>query len=465
MTTLAPVRDPRTGEVIEELPLMAERDAPGLAQRAAGAFGAWSRVPPRRRAEILAGTARVLAGRAPAIAPRFALESGKTLLEARAELARACETLLWIAGHAEDVLRPVVLEDLEDSGLIREVTAEPAGPVLAIVPSNFPAVVTARKAGAALAMGCPVVLKAPETTPSVVRAFTAAATEAGLPEGVLRLAFTTPGGAAALVRRPEFRTVSFTGSTRTGRLVAAAAAETLAQCVLELGGHAPAIVTADADLDAAVSALVPMKFGSAGQSCAAPSRFLVAESAASAFLARLLAALPALECDPSGTHATLGPLHTESRRAEVHALVQDAVTRGAVLRSGGRVPDHPGYYYPPTVLTDVPATARILAEEPFGPLIPLQTFTTESEAVALAGSTPYALGAFLFGPEPRMRALAPRLNAGRVSINSASGADPASPLSGRSESGYGYEGGREGLQAFTRLKVTITPAKAGVCPT
>ncbi|MEO3787305.1 aldehyde dehydrogenase family protein [Actinocorallia sp. B10E7] len=464
MTTLAPVHDPRTGEVIEELPLLTERDAPGLARRAADAFEAWSRVPPRRRAEILAGTARVLAERAPSIAPSFSLETGKTLTEARAELARACETLLWIAGHTEDVLRSVVLDDLAD-GLVRETTAEPAGPALAIVPSNFPAVVTARKAGAALAMGCPVVLKAPETTPSVVRAFTAAAAAAGLPEGVLQLAFTTPGGAAALVRRPEFRTVSFTGSTRTGRLVAAAATETLAQCVLELGGHAPAIVTADADLDAAVSALIPMKFGSAGQSCAAPSRLLVAESAAPAFLARLLSALPALECDPSAGPGTLGPLHTESRRAEVHALVQDAVTRGAVLRSGGRVPDHPGYYYPPTVLTDVPATARLLAEEPFGPLIPLQTFTTESEAVALADSTSYALGAFLFGPEPRMRALAPRLNAGRVSINSASGADPASPLSGRSESGYGYEGGKEGLQAFTRLKVTLTPAAAEMCPT
>lgn len=458
MTTLAPVRDPRTGEVIEELALLTERDARGPARRAAAAFAAWAGVPPARRAELLAGTARVLAERAPDIAPGFSRESGKTLPEARAELARACETLLWIAGHAEDVLRPVALDGPAGSGPAREVAAEPAGPALAIVPSNFPAVVTARKAGAALAMGCPVLLKGPETTPSVIRAFAAAAADAGLPRDVLQVAFTTPEGAAALVRRPEFRTVSFTGSTRTGRLVAAAAAETLAQCVLELGGHAPAVVTADADLDAAVRALVPLKFGSAGQSCAAPSRFLVAESVAPAFLARLLAALPVLDCDrdPSGRPGTLGPLHTGARRAEVHALVRDAVARGAVLHAGGLVPDRPGHYYPPTVLTDVPAGARLLTEEPFGPVAPVQTFATEAEAVALANSTPYALGAFLFGAEPRMRALAPRLNAGRVCVNSASGADPASPLSGRAESGYGYEGGREGLLAFTRLKVTLT---------
>lgn len=449
MSTLAPVRDPRTGQVIGEVRLLPVRDVPRVARRAADGFAAWSATPVGRRCEIVAGIARALAGRGPEVAPAFSRESGKTPAEARAELDRAIDTLRWTAGAAERVARPAHLPS--DDGVIREVTVEPGGPALAIVPSNFPAVVAARKVGAALAMGCPVVLKAPETTPSVIGAFAAAAREAGVPDDVLQTVFTTAEGSAALVRRPEFRTVSFTGSTRTGRLVAEAAAQTLAQCVLELGGHAPAIITADADLDRAVADLVPMKFGTAGQSCAAPSRFLVDARVHDAFVTRFLAALPRLDREGG----TLGPLHTPERQKAVHSLVEDAVSRGARLRAGGEPPDAPGCYYPATVLTDVPADARILAEEPFGPLAPVVAFTGEDEAVALANATPYALGAFLYGPADRMARLGRRINAGRVAINCAMGADPQSPLGGRGDSGYGYEGGDQGLLAFARLKVAV----------
>ncbi|MEO5877320.1 MAG: aldehyde dehydrogenase family protein [Streptosporangiaceae bacterium] len=447
MTTLAPVRDPRTGRVISEVPLLPTDGVPAVARRAAAAFPAWSRTPVANRADLVAGIARVLAERVPDLVSAFSRETGKTHAEAEAELHRSVDTLRWTAGAAADALGPVTLPDRD--GLDRVVTAEPAGPALAIVPSNFPAVVLARKLGPALAMGCSVVVKGPETTPSVIRAFAAAARDAGLPEDVLQTVFTTPEGTAALVRQPEFRTISFTGSTRTGRLVAAEAAVTLAQCVLELGGHAPAIITEHADLELAVAALVPMKFNTAGQSCSAPSRFLVHESIHDAFVTCLKAAVPRLDC----AGGTMGPLHTPDRQKAVHQLVQDALTRGATVVTGGEPPDVPGYYFPATILTDVPPDAAVLTEEPFGPLAPVISYRTEAEAIALANATPYALGAFVYGSP----GLAAHLNAGRVSVNCASGADPESPLGGRADSGHGYEGGTQGMHAYTRLKVTLTP--------
>ena len=453
------VRDPRTGEPVGAAPLLPAGELPALAARAVAGFADWAARPVAERCRVVAELARLVAGRPPAVGEQFSLETGKTVVEAEAELDRVVETLCWYVDVAEQSLAGY---RIAAPGLDRSVRVEPAGPVLAVVPSNFPAVVLARKVGPALLAGCSVVVKGPETAPSVVAALVGLAHRAGVPETVLQQAFLEPAGAAALVARPEFRVVSFTGSTRTGRLVAAGAAGTLAECVLELGGHAPAIVAADADLAVAVPALVRSKFGSAGQSCAAPSRFLVQHSRLAEFVERFAAAAPALEGeqDAAGEPGTLGPLHTAARQTEVHELVTDAVDRGARVVTGGRLPDRPGYYYPATVLADVPADARVLAEEPFGPLAPVVGYADEDEAVRLANGTPYGLGAFVFGEPARMRLLAGRLNAGRVSINCATGADPQSPLGGRGDSGYGYEGGVQGLLAFSRLKVVHEPVAA-----
>lgn len=454
------VRNPRTGEPVGTAPLLPAGELPALAARAAAGFADWSARPVAERCRAIAELARLLADRPSAIGRQFSLEAGKTVAEAEAELDRAVETLCWYLEVAEQSLAGY---RIAAPGLARSVLVEPAGPVLAIVPSNFPAVVLARKVGPALLAGCSVVVKGPETVPSVVTALVELAHRAGVPDTVLQPVFLEPADAAALVARPEFRVVSFTGSTRTGRLVAAGAVGTLAQCVLELGGHAPAIVAADADLAVAVPALVRSKFGSAGQSCAAPSRFLVQHGRLAEFVERFAAAAPALEGerDAAGEPGTLGPLHTAARQAEVHELVTDALDRGARVVTGGRLPERPGYYYPATVLADVPADARVLSEEPFGPLAPVVGYTDEDEAVRLANGTPYGLGAFVFGEPDRMRLLAGRLNAGRVSINCASGADPQSPLGGRGDSGYGYEGGVQGLLAFSRLKALHEPAAAG----
>lgn len=322
--------------------------------------------------------------------------------------------------------------------------------MLAIVPWNFPAVVLARKLGPALVMGCTVAVKGPEQTPRLMAGFAAAADRAGLPPGVMQIVAADPARTQALVERREFRHVTFTGSSRVGRLVAAAAAANLTPCTLELGGHAPAIVMADADLDLAATRLAAAKFGSAGQSCGAPSRFLVARRVYQPFVRRLVAAAPGLDNEPGGR---MGPLQNEQRRTAVHSLVVDAVSRGARLELGGVPSAPPGWYYPATVLTDVPEDARIMSEEPFGPVAPVLPYEDEEQAVALANGTTYALSGYVFGGTRRASSIADRLNAGSVCVNSAPGAAPDAPLGGRDASGYGYEGGVEGLLAFTRLKI------------
>ncbi len=449
---MSAVHDPRTGDVVGHLTLLTSDDVPEIANRASVALPGWSAVAVATRCTILKELARLIAQRPADLGARFALETGKTVAQAEAELDRAAETFVWTAEAAVQATAGRTISG--GDGLHRQVLVDPVGPVLAIVASNFPAVVLARKLGPALAMGCTVVVKAPETTPSVVREIADLATKAGLPTDVLQVVYTDAVGSAALVARPEFPLITFTGSHRTGQLVAAGAVAHLADCVLELGGHAPAILLDDADLATAVPALVASKFSSAGQSCAAPSRFLVHERIHAEFVDRFSAAVPGLDHEPGGT---MGPLHTEARRDEVHALVLDAVDRGATVITGGRRPCGPGWYYPATVLTDVPAQARVLHEEPFGPIAPVMRFTDEDQAVATANATPFGLGAFVFGGHARATALARRLHAGRVSVNCATGADPMSPLSGRGLSGYGYEGGLEGLAAFGRLKVLQRP--------
>nr|WP_329314350.1 aldehyde dehydrogenase family protein [Streptomyces sp. NBC_01262] len=443
-----PVVNPRTAEIIGEVTLLPATEVAQVARTSAEAFPIWAGTPVERRSQLVHDLARALAVRIPVLAQRFSLEHGKTVAEATVELNRAAETLQW---SAEAVLRLTLASALPDrAGLRRRLTVDPAGPVLAIVPWNFPAVVLARKLGPALVMGCPVVVKGPEETPGVIAAFAEAASAAGLPDGLIQTVHTASAQADALVRHPEFRSVTFTGSTRVGRLVATAAAVNLTPCILELGGHAPAIVTVDADLDSAVAALVAAKFGSAGQSCGAPSRFLVDRRVLEPFVERFVQAAPSPDNQPGGT---MGPLNNAARRDAVHALVCDATGKGARLRLGGYLPGGPGFYYPATVLIGVPPDARILAEEPFGPVAPVLGYDDDEEAISLANSTDYALSAYVFGETGHALSLGRRLNAGSVGVNCSPGAAPDAPLGGRDASGYGYEGGEQGVLAFGRLKV------------
>ncbi|MBB4684425.1 aldehyde dehydrogenase family protein [Amycolatopsis jiangsuensis] len=450
---LTEVTDPRTGEHLGRVSLLPLTAVEQVARTAAGASPGWARTPTAERCARVLTMADRLEKEAGELAAAFSREHGKTEAEAATELARAVEMLRWSAAAAPELCRASPLPGR--AGAEREVVVEPGGPVLAIVPWNFPAVVLARKIGPALVMGCSVVVKAPEETPAIAAAFGRAVTAAGLPPGTVQIVHANPVVSNALVQRPEFTTVTFTGSTRVGRAVAAAAATSLTACVLELGGHAPAIVTADADLDAAVAALVPAKFGSAGQSCGAPSRFLVDRRVHDAFVEKLIQHAPL--CDnqrmPSGALGTMGPLNNVRQRQRVHALVVDAVSRGALVRLGGVVPDGPGHYYPATIITDLSQDARVLADEPFGPIAPVLAYDDEDTAVAWANSTGYALSAYVFGDPLRTEHVCRSLNAGSVSLNCAAGAAPDAPLGGRAASGYGYEGGDQGLLAFGRLKI------------
>lgn len=450
MAATHPVVDPRTGEIIEYVELLSPACVPEVARRALAAFRPWADTPLERRCRLVADFATALAAKVPTLARAYSREHGKTVAEAKAELARAVDTIQWATVAAEGVTRSAMLRARE--GLTRLISVEPVGPVLAIVPWNFPAVVLARKLGPALVMGCPIVIKGAEQTPRILTAFAQAASDTGLPHDVVQLVFASPPESQALIQRPEFRQISFTGSSRVGRLVAAAAAGSLASCVLELGGHAPAIVTADADLDLAATRLAMAKFGSSGQSCGAPSRLLVAGGIYEPFVERFVKSAPALDSDRS-CGPVMGPLNNGVRRATVHDLVLDAVDRGACLRLGGFLPDTPGFYYPATVLTDVPLEARILRDEPFGPVAPVLPYNDDEDAIAIANSSDYALSAYVFGSTRRALAIGHRLNAGSVSVNSASGAAPDAPLGGRGASGYGYEGGEQGMLAFTRLKI------------
>ncbi|MFI5674074.1 aldehyde dehydrogenase family protein [Streptomyces cellulosae] len=447
-----PLVDPRTERLLGETPLLPPSGVDRVARVAAAAFRRWADVTVGERCYRVREMACLLEESIPEVATAFSREHGKTEAEAAMEVARAVDTLRWSADEAERATAATPLP--ERAGMVREVLVDPAGPVLAIVPWNFPAVVLARKLGPALVMGCSVVVKAADETPSVTDAFAVAARQAGLPEGTVQVVHAAPEVADALVRRREFGAVSFTGSARVGRLVAAGAASTSTPCVLELGGHAPVIVTADADLDAAVAALVAVKFSSAGQSCGAPSRFLVDRRVHAQFVERFTALAPACdyERDSGGRPGTMGPLNNARRRAEVHKLVLDAVHRGARIRLGGRLPDTAGYYYPATVLTDVPVGARILKEEPFGPLAPVVAYDDDRQAVELANEGDYALAAYVFGEPDHARRLGVDVDAGSVSVNFAAGAVPDAPLGGRRTSGYGYEGGVPGLLAFGRLK-------------
>jgi succinate-semialdehyde dehydrogenase/glutarate-semialdehyde dehydrogenase len=333
---------------------------------------------------------------------------------------------------------------------------EPVGVVAAITAWNFPAVLVARKLGAALAAGCPVVLKAAEEAPYTAAALIQCLADAGLPRGVVNLVFGDPPRVARhLLASPTVRKVTFTGSTRVGKELARLAADDLKRCTFELGGHAPVIVCADADLDAAVRATIPFKFTSAGQSCIAPSRFLVHSSRYDAFVDKFAAAASALKVGNGLEDGTqMGPLANARRVEAMERLVRDAVERGAAVVTGGRRLNKPGFFWPPTVLRDVPDSAAVMNEEPFGPLAPMSPFDDVDEAIARANGVAYGFAAYAFtGSLATAARFAERIEAGNVGINQMCPSLPDAPIGGVKDSGYGYEGGREGIEAFLQFKL------------
>ncbi|MGV9455562.1 NAD-dependent succinate-semialdehyde dehydrogenase [Streptomyces sp. NPDC003635] len=448
----APIVNPATEATIGEVPLATTADLDRALAAADEGFRRWRDTPVARRTEILHTAADLLTERAADVGRIMTLEQGKPLAEATGEARRVADTLRW---HTDDARRAYGRIVPSAPGTLLTVRREPIGPVAAFVPWNFPAGGPMRKISSALSAGCSLVIKASEETPATAMELVRCFVDAGLPDGVLNLVFGEPAEVSAhLIASPVTRLVAFTGSVPVGKLLAAAAGQAMKPSLMELGGHAPVIVCADADPVGAARRAAHAKFVNAGQVCTSPSRFLVHESLVEEFTAEFVKEAEAVVVgDGLDAGTTMGPLANERRLASMERLTADATARGAKILTGGDRPDRPGYFFAPTVLTDVPPDAELMREEPFGPLAPIVSFADLDEALTTANALPYGLAAYGF---TRSAATAERLSAeleaGILSLNHCGGSVHEAPSGGVKDSGYGREGGPEALDAYLVTK-------------
>ncbi|MFE5393447.1 NAD-dependent succinate-semialdehyde dehydrogenase [Streptomyces sp. NPDC056568] len=456
-----PVDDPATGEILARVADAGIKDARLAEDAAVRAQEGWAGTAPRARGEILRRAHEILLDRAEAFALLMTSEMGKPLAEARGEVAYAAEFLRWFSEEAVRVDGDHgVLPDGRHRMLL---SRRPVGPCLLITPWNFPLAMGARKLGPALAAGCTTVLKPAPQTPLSSLALAAVLQEAGLPDGVLNVVTSSRAGEVCepLLRGGRIRKLSFTGSTQVGRLLLAQCADTVVRASMELGGNAPFIVFDDADLDVAVDGAMIAKMRNMGEACTAANRFFVHRSVAEEFARRLARRMAALVVGP-GTRdgVDVGPLIDAAGRAKVEDLVADAVERGARVLVGGRTPEGPGWFYPPTVLTDVRPDSRLTGAEIFGPVAAILTFDDEDEVVRRANDTPWGLVGYVF-TEGLSRALrvSERLEAGMVGLNTGLVSNPAAPFGGVKQSGLGREGGKVGIEEFLEYQYVAIPVR------
>jgi len=454
-----PVMDPATGEVLTRVADADAVDGVAALAAAADAQEAWAATPPRARAEMLRAVYEAMTDATDRVALLVTLEMGKPLAESRAEVAYAAEFFRWFS---EEAVRTDGRFAPDPSGRGRLlVMRQPVGPALLITPWNFPMAMPARKLAAALAAGCTTVVKPAELTPLSTLALARLLAEADVPAGAVNVVATSDPARVvdAVMGDVRLRKVSFTGSTPVGKRLMAAAASNVARVSLELGGNAPFLVFADADVEAAVEGAVIAKMRNIGEACTAANRFLVHESIAEEFAERLANRLGTMKVgrgtDPG---VEVGPLIDGEARAKVAGLVDDARARGARILVGGDAPEGAGWFYEPTVLDDVPPDARLLHEEIFGPVAPISAFSTEEEAVAAANHTDYGLVAYAYtGSLDRALRLAERLDTGMVGLNRGAVSNAAAPFGGVKLSGFGREGGHEGLDEYLSVKYVALP--------
>jgi succinate-semialdehyde dehydrogenase / glutarate-semialdehyde dehydrogenase len=449
-----PVLNPATEDVLAEVADASPEDALEAVGAAAGALPAWSATAPRQRGECLRRAYELMTERAEQLARLMVLENGKALRDARGEIMYAAEFFRW---YAEEAVRIDGHLSIAPSGANRiMVLRQPVGVSYMITPWNFPAAMATRKIGPALAAGCTVVLKPAKETPLSALAVAAILAEAGVPDGVVNVVPTNKPGpmTEAVLADPRVRKLSFTGSTEVGRMLLKQAADYVTNCSMELGGNAPFLVFDDANVDAAVEGAFLAKMRNGGEACTAANRFYVHEKVAGEFSAKLSARLAGLKVGPGLEDGVeLGPLVNADTRNKVADLVGSATSDGAKVLTGGHAPDRAGYFYQPTVLDGVPASAGILSEEIFGPVAPIVRFSDPDEAIALANNTEYGLVSYLYcGDLARALRTAEALEAGMVGINRGVVSDPAAPFGGVKQSGLGREGAHEGLLEYTETK-------------
>ena len=448
------VIDPATEAVIASVADGDLADAGRALDAADAAAADWAATAPRTRAEILRRAFELMTAHADDLARLISLENGKALPDARGEVAYAAEFFRW---YSEEAVRAVGAAMTAPSGTNKIlVLHQPVGVCVLVTPWNFPAAMATRKMGPALAAGCTMVLKPASDTPLTALATARILEAAGVPPGVVNVLPARRSGpvVSAMLHDPRVRKLSFTGSTEVGRVLLREAADQVVNTSMELGGNAPFIVFADADLDAAVDGAMVAKMRNAGEACTAANRFYVESSIAEEFSNRLAARMAALVVGPGGEESTeVGPLVNEESVRKVGELVQGAIGAGARAVTGGRRPERTGFYYEPSVLVDVPADAAILREEIFGPVAPIVTFDSEAEAVRLANLTEYGLVAYVYtGDLARGLRVSEALESGMVGLNRGLVSDPAAPFGGVKQSGVGREGGHEGMLDYLEAK-------------
>jgi succinate-semialdehyde dehydrogenase / glutarate-semialdehyde dehydrogenase len=444
------VIDPATEKTVASVASASVEDARAAVDAASTAMEGWAAKKPRERAEVLRKAFELIIRDTERFAKLMTIENGKALADSRAEVAYAAEFFRW---YAEEAVRNIgEVSRAPSSGARIFVQHKPAGVAVLVTPWNFPAAMATRKIGPALAAGCSVVLKPASETPLTMLALMPVMEEAGVPPGVINVVPSRRSGPVvdAMLKDPRVRVVSFTGSTEVGRKLLHAAADNVVKPAMELGGNAPFIVFDDADVDAAIDGAMIAKMRNMGEACTAANRFYVHEKVHDEFAKKLTARMQALKVGNGlDDGVMLGPLVNADTRDKVKALVEDAVSKGASVLTGGKAPEGPGYFYPATVLDKVPDTATLLREEIFGPVAALQSFSSEDEVIRRANDTEYGLVAYVYTRDlGRGMRVSERLDFGMIGLNRGLVSDPAAPFGGMKQSGIGREGAHEGLMEF-----------------
>ena len=448
-----PVLNPATGEVMGELACAETADLEEVAEAANRGFDVWRKISAFDRYKMMRKAAQLLRDRVETVAQLMTLEQGKPLAEARMEVMAGADTIDWFAEEGRRAYGRVIPARQMD--VYQLVIKEPVGPVAAFTPWNFPINQIVRKLSAALAAGCSIIVKAPEETPASPAELIRAFIDAGVPAGVVNLVYGDPAHISTyLIAHPAIRKISFTGSTPVGKQLAAMAGQHMKRMTMELGGHAPVVVFNDADIALAAKTMAASKFRNAGQVCVSPTRFLVQEGVFNEFVDQFVMHAEKLKVG-NGMEAgiNMGPLANPRRMSAMQNLVADAAQQNAKLKTGGKAMGTAGNFWVPTVLTELPLSARAMTEEPFGPMALINPFKTFDDAVQEANRLPFGLAAYAWTRSARTaQQIAASVQTGMITINHLGLGMPETPFGGVKDSGYGSEGGTEALEAYLNPK-------------
>ncbi len=448
-----PVVNPATEETMGTVAHAGKADLDEALAAAEKGFKVWRNVSAYERSKVMRKAADLMRERAEKIATLMTMEQGKILAEARIETMASADIIEWFAEEGRRTYGRLIPARLP--GVYQMAIKDPVGVVAAFTPWNFPINQVVKKLSAALAAGCSIIVKAPEETPASPAELIRAFVDAGVPAGVVNLVYGVPAEISEyLIPHPTIRKISFTGSTKVGKDLAAMAGQHMKRVTMELGGHAPAIVFDDADIESAAKIMVAAKYRNAGQVCISPTRFLVQDGVYDKFVKQFVDGARSLKVGNGlDTESTMGALANDRRINAIETMVQDAVGKGAKLATGGNRVGNKGYFFEPTVVTDVPNSARAMSEEPFAPLALISRFSKFDDAAEEANRLPYGLASYAFTRSAKTAtAIGAAVEAGMMSINSFALALPETPFGGMKDSGYGSEGGIEGIDAYLSTK-------------